>query len=273
MPRLIRSLIFFLALLALTLTVISFLPAPILAQLVNIWISRSPDPTPLPPILTAPRGEMPTGNVGLREWATFGGEPSRPVGSGFLLQLDSETVIGVTTAHAVGDLGDPANTLQKVALGIAGVDDFVIESGTLYGEPGRPRTGDDLTVDYMLLKLDLKIDPSLVLKPDSRGAPQPGERVSLFSGLGDGLGRRRIIEGTVQWVEAQGFWVLMDEVEYPGGMSGSPLVSNHTGQVVGMAIAVQPRSNRFLIGFHPIGSIVAKSMVNQTVIKISEYSK
>ena len=51
-------------------------------------------------------------------------------------------------------------------------------------------------------------------------------------------------------------WVLMDETFDPGMMSGSPLLSQHTGQVVGMAIAASPRGNRLTIGFHPIGSIV-----------------
>jgi hypothetical protein len=48
----------------------------------------------------------------------------------------------------------------------------------------------------------------------------------------------------------------MDKFFNPGGMSGSPLVSQHTGQVVGMAIAVSPRPNRLLLGVHPIGSIM-----------------
>jgi hypothetical protein len=48
----------------------------------------------------------------------------------------------------------------------------------------------------------------------------------------------------------------MDGAFNPGLMSGSPLVSQHTGQVVGMAVAASRRINRLLIGIHPIGSLV-----------------
>jgi hypothetical protein len=48
----------------------------------------------------------------------------------------------------------------------------------------------------------------------------------------------------------------MDEWFNPGQMSGSPFVSRHTGQVVGMAVAASPRWSRLLLGMHPIGSLV-----------------
>jgi hypothetical protein len=48
----------------------------------------------------------------------------------------------------------------------------------------------------------------------------------------------------------------MDETFDPGLMSGSPLLSQHTGQAVGMAIAASPQGVRLALGFHPIGSLV-----------------
>jgi hypothetical protein len=51
-------------------------------------------------------------------------------------------------------------------------------------------------------------------------------------------------------------WVLMDDLFNPSQMSGSPLVSQHSGRVVGMVLALSPRRTRFLIGAHPIGSLV-----------------
>jgi hypothetical protein len=271
--RIVRSINLILALTCIGLVILALGPSPILAQIIGLWINRPPDPTPPPPTITAPRGDMPTGNVGLRQWAQSGDEAYRPIGSGFLLRLTDGTIVGVTTAHAVGDVGDPLNQLEKIGLANPGVEGFVVESDVLYGVPGVPRTGDDLTVDYLLLKVDQEIEPGLVVQPDLRGVPQLGERVSLFSGLGDGFGGRRIIEGTVQVVSAVGFWVLMDPVEYPGGLSGSPLLSNYTGQVVGMAIAVQPRGDRYLIGFNPIGAIMAKTLAANTFPTIDDYTR
>ena len=128
-----------------------------------------------------------------------------------------------------------------------------------------------MTVDYVLLQADQPVDLGFVLTPDPRGAPQSGERVSLFSGLGDGHGGRRILEGTVQSVSDVAVWVLMDELFNPGLMSGSPFVSQHTGQVVGMTIAVNPRGGRLLLGVHPIGSIVQLAESATEFPKFREY--
>ena len=269
----LRSIIIFLIAVVAALVAVALLPTPILQRLVFLWITRPPDPTPSLPTILAPRGELPTTTVGLMEWALNDGGQYYPVGSGFLLKLDDGTVVGVTTSHSVGDLGDPGNSLRRIALGIAGHEGFVVEFDTLYGSPGVPRTGDDMSVDFVLLKTDGNIDSNLVLTPDPRGAPQPGERVSLYSGLGDGTGGLRILEGTVQSVEPTAVWVLMDPSEYPGGMSGSPLLSQHTGQVIGMAIATAPRGGRHRIGFHPIGSIVAQAESAVNFPMIADYQR
>jgi hypothetical protein len=78
----------------------------------------------------------------------------------------------------------------------------------------------------------------------------------LASGLGDGHGGRRVLEGTVQSVSERAVWVLMDASFHPGMMSGSPLLSQHTGRVVGMAVAASPRRGGLLLGVHPVGSLV-----------------
>lgn len=283
---LLRTFIALLALLVILLVVASFYVPQILGWTFRTF-SPPAEPTPLPPTLLAPRGEMPTGVVGLEERVQFRGEEFQLVGSGFLLQLGNGAVIGVTTAHASAALGLPDNTLERIAFAVNGQPDHVAEFDTLYGPPGTPRSGLDLSIDYVLLKvgdplqgvgdplpgMDQPIDPTLVLTPDARGAPQPGERVSLLSGLGDGHGNRRELMGTVQSVDAKGIWVLMDDMFNAGRMSGSPLVSQHTGQVVGMAIAVVPRADRIEIGFHPIGHIVQIAEAAREFPKIAEYRR
>lgn len=102
------------------------------------------------------------------------------MGSGFLIRLSDGHTVGVITAHSVS-IGDPDHPLEQIALRVVGHRGFVAEFDTLRGPPGRSRTGMDMTVDYVLLQADSPIDPGLVLTPDPRGAPQPGERVLLFS--------------------------------------------------------------------------------------------
>jgi hypothetical protein len=191
---------------------------------------------------------------------------------GFLIRLSDGEIVGVTPAHGFS-FSDPDHPLERIALGVAGQTDFVVEFDTLWGQPGQPRTGGDMTVDYVLLQADQPIDASFVLTPDPRGAPRSGERVSLFSGSGGGHGDQRILEGTVQSVSDKAVWVLMDESFNPDGLSGSPFVSQHTGQVVGMAIAKNLRGGRLLLGVHPIGSIVQLAESAAEFPKISEYRR
>ena len=236
------------------------------------WIGPPPDPTPLPPTIRALRGELPDGPAGLEEWVRYRGEAHGLAGSGFLLRLGDGEIVGVTTAHSVS-FDDPDRPLERIALRVAGQTDFVVEFDTLWGWPGQPRTGEDMTVDYVLLQTDRPIDPDLVLAPDPRGAPQPGERVSLYSGLGDDHGGQRVLEGTVQSVTETAVWVLMDGVFDPRLMSGAPFVSQHTGRVVGMAVAASLRRNRLLLGVHPIGSIVRLAESATQSPRLSEYRR
>jgi hypothetical protein len=262
-------------------------PATLLFALIglSIIISRTPagsppEPTPPAPVITAPRGEMPSGPVGLAELAQYRDKPYLAVGSGFVLRLGNGDLVGVTTAHSL-DLDNPRHPLDRVALRIPEQTAYVAECDTLHGLPGRPVDGPDLSIDYVLLRLDKAVDDSLALVPDPRGGPQPGERVSLYSGREGGAAGLSELSGTVQSVSEEAAWVLMDRESFrAGGMSGAPFVSQHTGQVVGMAIAASPRHLRLIplryrqvLGMHPIGSIVEKAEAADSYPMLSTYQR
>ena len=215
-------------------------------------------PAPPPASLSAPRGKMPSAPVGMGEWAKYRDEEFKLVGSGFFFELDNGVAIAATAAHSLS-IGNANRPLERIAFGIAGQPDFLLEMNSLFGDPGVPRLGRDMTVDYVLLKVGGSIDPSHVLQPDPRGRPEPGERIILYSGLGDEDGGIRMLFGTVHTVSKNGTWVLMDDEFHPGLMSGSPFVSMHTGQVVGMAISAAQSEFGLMIGMHPIGSLVSKA--------------
>ena len=231
------------------------------------------EPTPPRPTIDVPSGELPAGSVGLVESAQYGNADYTPVGCGFLLQVSNQ-VIGVTTAHSLS-FSNPGRPLKRIGFSIAGHTGFVAEFDTLHGRPGQARQGEDMTIDYVLLQVgpDQFINPELILTPDPRGAPQPGERVAIYSGLGDGNGNRRVLEGTVQSVNDQAVWVVMDDAFEPSGMSGSPFVSEYTGKAIGMAIATTHRAGKVLLGLHPIGSIVRKAEAASEFPKITDYRK
>jgi hypothetical protein len=56
-------------------------------------------------------------------------------------------------------------------------------------------------------------------------------------------------------------------------MSGSPFLSQHTGQVVGMAVAANPRPDWLLLGVHPIGSIVRLAESATDFPRMSEFRR
>lgn len=224
-------------------------------------IGPPPDPTPPPPAIAAPRGTMPEGRVSFQELARYRNEAfGGMVGCGFLLTPGEGQVVGVTPAHSIS-LGNAERPLDQIGFQLPNQPDLSLQFDTLHGWPGSPRTGQDMTVDHVLLRPQaedlVSLDSGLFLTPDPRGGPQPGERVSLYKCMGKHP-EQQILEGTVQSANDSAIWVLMDRRLSPDLMSGSgsPFISQHTGQVVGMLIAGTIRRDRVLLAAHPVGSLV-----------------
>jgi hypothetical protein len=272
----VRGFLVGVAALILCLAVVALLPADAQRSLFfSIFPLPDPGSTPLPPVIAVPRGELPAGPVGLQEWRRDDDGSPVLIGSGFLLLLPDGAVVGVTTAHSLDDLGRAESPLRAVSLRPSEAAESFIEFDSLFGIPGTPRTGMDFGTDYVLLSVPdpANLNPAWILAPDERGLPQPGERVTLYSGLGDGAGGSDARSGTVQSAAPEAVWVLMDEVFEAGRMSGSPLISRHTGCVVGMAVAVSPRRGRILIGFNPIGMLLEHAAEAGGEIPIAEYRR
>ncbi len=274
---LVRATLGLLACAAVSLTALSLTLSewvPHVALLIpGVALMPTAGPTPPAPALTAPRGDAPGGHVAFQEWAAYRGEAARPVGCGFLLEVNESVIVGVTTAHSVGGLwGGSAGRLQSIAFHLPGQPAPLAVFDTLHGLPGEPFTGYHFTADYLLLQADQAIDPAYVLRADERGRPEPGERTWLYSGLGDGQGRPRRLAGTITAVADDHFWMQLDEAVDPGGMSGSPLISQHTGRVVGMAVS-GTRSAPVLIGAHPVGSLIRLAAAAEVFPAMAEFGR
>lgn len=227
-------------------------------------------PTPPPPTLSAPRGELPAGHAGLEEWAQFADGSVACLASGFLLRLTDGTVLGVTTAHSLYFNGWPARAITHLAFRLPQATADLVRFSQFFGRPGRIFTGYNFQRDYVLLRPETLPADLPVLDVDPRGAPEPGERVVLYSGLGDGAGGPRPLTATVTAVSAAALWAQMDEVFAAGGLSGSPLLSTHTGRVVGMAVSAGD-STPLLIGFHPAGALSARAAAAADLFAIGTY--
>lgn len=221
-------------------------------------------PTPLPPAITALRGNLPVGWPGMEAYANYEGSEPVPAGSGFIFRLPAGGAVAAAAAHSF----DLAGGLQSVLLG---AEDSLLELDVLHGIPGKPRTlSMNLTDDYVLFLVREQNSPAVILEPDDRGFPQPGERIVLYPGFGAENGERW---GTILESDRNGAWAVMDEAFEPGRMSGSPIVSLHTGRVVGMALAAGLREGHTVIGMHPIGSLVEKGLEAVDFILLSEYGE
>jgi hypothetical protein len=199
-------------------------------------------PLPPPPAVAAAPGPLPGWPVAFDERITRADAFER-IGMGFLLRLPGGDVVGVTTAHSLG-----GHDFAPIRFTYAG-EAIAASFANLHAPLGTARTGSDLTVDYVLMRPDAPPDPAHVLEPDPRGAPQLGERVALYAGV-------KVLDGTVESVDAQGAWIRMDDWAQMAGLSGSPVVSRHTGKVVGMAIGINTQGGALRLGINPIGSIL-----------------
>jgi len=221
-------------------------------------------PTPRPPTITALRGNLPTAWPGLATRATYAGSEPTPSASGFIFRLPAGGTVAAAAAHSLDLAGD----LQSVEFSH---DDASIELDVLHGVPGEPRTlSMNLTNDYVLFSVEANNSPGEVLVQDERGFPQPGERIVLYPGFGSVSGERW---GTILESDRNGAWAIMDEAFEPGMMSGSPVVSSHTGKVVGMALAAGLREGHTVIGMHPIRSLVTKALEAVDLIPLIVYEQ
>lgn len=227
-------------------------------------------PVPPPPTIVAASGPQPERWPGLEAWADYAdGQPTLAC-SAFLLDLTNGQRVVATAAHCF-HLGDGLEAI-RVSLPVGSVP--ILELGTLHGSPGRPRQfGAVLTGDYLLLRIESGADLEGVMLPDDRGSPQPGERVVLYPGVGEAAREQTPLLGTIFMVDRRGAWAAMDTTFEPGLMSGSPVLSAHTGRVVGMAVVAGQQQGQTVIGIVPIGSLLEKALAAREFPALSDFAR
>lgn len=213
-----------------------------------------PDLGPVPPLpeIAAPRGELPEGFV------AFTGETNgKSFACGFLLALedgqDSRHLrVGISSAHAApAPLPGATSVLLAPDGSLVARLDGQIERGSTFRHA-------HFAMDYALWSVASDVPAERFLKPDPRGAGQPGERILVYGRFTGPDGGSKSWPGVVMKVDMDATWIQLDEVMKPYGFSGCPVVSQHTGKVIGMAIAGWQKAPTRM-GLHPIGSLVEKA--------------
>ena len=204
-------------------------------------------PVPPPPLISAPAGEIPVGLVAFS--GEYGGQS---FACGFLLQLENGRRVGLSTAHAAPAIKPGASPVFLAPDGaLAAHLNGQIKRGRIFRQ-------DHFTTDYVLWSVAGDLPSEMFLTPDPRGQGQPGERVLVFGRFMTADGSSRSWPGVVMKVSPEATWIQLEETINPNGFSGCPVVSQHTGQVIGMAVAGS-RKAPTLMGLNPIGSLVKKA--------------
>jgi hypothetical protein len=181
---------------------------------------QPPSPPPDKPILFQP----------LFIWRT--GRPT-PQGTGFFAKAPDERVAAVTSSHFL-DLHGPA-LLEARWLDIrtqAPVATFKLS----WGPPGTGGTATptlDLRQDYLLLPVQDRVPGDQVLELDPRAQPEVGERIWFPNKDKTAPLGYQMVTGTVVAARVQYVSVILDQPIALVSQSGSPIISQATGRVIG----------------------------------------
>jgi hypothetical protein len=251
----IRLLIMLLLLAAAAALYLSLNPEALAAVLINVpGHVAAPDLGPVPPQpqIAAPRGALPSGFV------AFTGETSgNSFACGFLLEMEDgkgtrPLRVGVSAAHATPVPLPGATSVFRAPDGslVANLDGQIARGSTFRHA--------HFTMDYALWSVAGDVPAERFLKPDPRGAGQPGERILVYGRFTAPDGGSKSWPGVVMKITADATWIQLDEELKSYGFSGCPVVSQYTGQVIGMAVAGWQKTPSRM-GLHPIGSLVEKA--------------
>jgi hypothetical protein len=207
------------------------------------------DAIPPEPAIDAPHGDLPSGSVALtgrieRVGLSFG--------CGFLLELEDGRRVAIATAHAAPAV--PPNWPAR----FYAPDGAVIAHLPRQIDLGQKFVKDHFGMDYSIWAVDQSAAADRYLKPDPRGQAQPGERIVLYSNRNDAAGEEETWAGVVMQVLKDATWIQLDDAIDPRGLSGCPVMSAHTGRVIGMAVAGSGGPPT-IIGLNPAGLLVEKA--------------
>jgi hypothetical protein len=182
--------------------------------------------------LAEPEASPPAGGLICQPTFHFEGGDSTQQGTGFFAAAADGEVLGVTSAHFIDFEG-----AKMVSAAWHSVEDnAVIASFThSYGPPGN--AGDELTgdmrEDYLIFSGGDVATAHNVLALDERAQPEVGEPIWFPNKNASADWGHQIISGKVTETEAKFSLVTLDKYITLRSQSGSPIISQRTGKVIG----------------------------------------
>ena len=180
-------------------------------------------------------------------------------GTAFFVHAPNGATAAVTASHYL-DQNGPA--LSHVwLLSVTAAEPTALADSTVgWGLPGGQgvRGANDVTdlrADRFLLPVSVDEHNVHVLDLDDRAGPQLGERVWLPDKQPSEPGGVRLIEGTVVQIETRFVCVQLDEALKLQSQSGSPVISQANGKVLGLLGGGTEESGRTLLFLNPAHEI------------------
>jgi bifunctional DNase/RNase len=194
---------------------------------------KAPAPTRRSALLLARLNSAP---VVFQPQLTFRTGRTTQLGTGFLIQAPNKAgVAAVTSTHFIDMGGEKLVSVEWLDLRNGAA---VAKMTRSWGKPGRGGSLDplDLRSDYLVMPVDPVPAPVALLQLDPRPLPSVGERVWMPNkargeDAGFGVGW---VAGTVSAVAPSYIDVHLDRDPQLQSQSGSPIVSQATGQVIGI---------------------------------------
>jgi hypothetical protein len=189
-----------------------------------------------------------------------GSEPTYQ-GTGFFVKAPNGKIAAVTSAHFIERDGPP---LQQVKWLDVKSHEPVATFSKSWGPPGHegrvtitripgpdgsPVPNSvfmDQRSDYLLMPGPEKLPAGLVLELDPRTSIKPGERIWFHDKDGMTAQGYEIIEGSVVQAPPNEYTIDLDREIKPQSQSGSPVISQLTGKVIGTVAAIHANGGRVL---------------------------
>jgi hypothetical protein len=153
-------------------------------------------------------------------------------GTGFLVKNSDGEVLGVTSAHFIDF--DGAAMLSAEWRSILD-DDAAASFISSFGAPGNAGSSEplDLRSDYLILAGEGVAPKYRPLVLDGRAQPEVGERVWLPNKSYEAEQGYELVSGYVVEAAAQYVSIVLDDEIQLQSQSGSPIISQQTGKVIG----------------------------------------
>ncbi|NQT17707.1 MAG: hypothetical protein HQ582_33435 [Planctomycetes bacterium] len=179
-----------------------------------------------------PVATPPDGPLLFQPAISFAGGETTYQGTGFFVATSTGRILGVTSAHFIDFEGSPMLSARWLSIPD---EDVAAEFQYSFGPPGNEGTTEpvDLRPDYLILAGDEVAPPHKPLVLDGRPQPKTGERVWLPDKDYDSEKGHTLVAGSVAEAAPEYVLVVLDERIELQSQSGSPVISQQTGKVIG----------------------------------------